>query len=369
MLDFADFLDTHLHDVWAAIDGTGSVPPVGDKKTLFDMLGSATMSATLINALTSPSTNVAARAPAPSLRSALLGIRAPGVREKLEAMELAYAPNAASLTNAGWPPFHFVLAGIGTTVPPTGIHSAEGPFAAFASLPSAAASEVPPEPATESVALGTVEEATSWLDRLTALVGRALDKDGDATAPPLPFAVQMRNALMSTIDDPGWFVVRFVYTRRDCGPLHPPLLSAPTQRFQLASFFDPDAPARPIRITLPLDTSPAGLRKFSKNTAFVVSDMLCGQMQRAKGMGLVDLVRAVLPWPLHKDLDVGQGGPCNGGGFNIGMICSLSIPIITLCALIMLMIIVSLLDLIFRWLPFFAICFPVINFKAKKGTS
>ena len=33
------------------------------------------------------------------------------------------------------------------------------------------------------------------------------------------------------------------------------------------------------------------------------------------------------------------------------MICSLSIPIITLCALILLIIIVTLLDFIFRWLP------------------
>ncbi|MGO4781011.1 hypothetical protein AB4084_36575, partial [Lysobacter sp. 2RAB21] len=96
-----------------------------------------------------------------------------------------------------------------------------------------------------------------------------------------------------------------------------------------ASFFDSDAPARPIRISLPVDTSPAGLRKYQKNTAFVMSDMLCGQVQRAKGMGLVDLVLSVLPWPFHKDLPAGDGGPCQSGGINIGMICSLSIPIIT----------------------------------------
>ena len=47
------------------------------------------------------------------------------------------------------------------------------------------------------------------------------------------------------------------------------------------------------------------------------------------------------------------------------MICSLSIPIITICALILLMIIVSLLDVIFRWLPYFIICFPLPKFKTK----
>ena len=48
------------------------------------------------------------------------------------------------------------------------------------------------------------------------------------------------------------------------------------------------------------------------------------------------------------------------------MICSLSIPIITICALILLIIIVSLFDLIFRWLPYFVFCFPVPGLKGKK---
>ncbi len=172
--------------------------------------------------------------------------------------------------------------------------------------------------------------------------------------------------ILQTDGDPGWFVIRFVHMNRDCGPLHPPTVSAPTERFQLASFFDPDAPVRPIRISLPLDTSAAGLRKHGRGTAFVISDMLCGQIQRAKGLGLVDLVRSVLPWPLHKDLDMGEGGPCKGGGLNIGMICSLSIPIITICALILLMIIVGLLDFIFRWMPWFVMCFPIPGLKGKK---
>jgi len=48
------------------------------------------------------------------------------------------------------------------------------------------------------------------------------------------------------------------------------------------------------------------------------------------------------------------------------MICSISIPIITLCALILLMIIISLLDFIFRWIPWFITCFPVPGLKGKK---
>jgi hypothetical protein len=32
------------------------------------------------------------------------------------------------------------------------------------------------------------------------------------------------------------------------------------------------------------------------------------------------------------------------------------------------MIVVALLDLIFRWLPLFVVCFPLPGFKGKKGT-
>ena len=47
------------------------------------------------------------------------------------------------------------------------------------------------------------------------------------------------------------------------------------------------------------------------------------------------------------------------------MICSLSIPIVTICAFILLIIMVKLLDTIFNWIPFFRICFPVPNFRGK----
>jgi len=45
----------------------------------------------------------------------------------------------------------------------------------------------------------------------------------------------------------------------------------------------------------------------------------------------------------------------------------MSLPIITICALLLLIIIVSLLDIIFHWLPFFIVCFRLPGFKAKKA--
>jgi hypothetical protein len=45
--------------------------------------------------------------------------------------------------------------------------------------------------------------------------------------------------------------------------------------------------------------------------------------------------------------------------FSLGHICSLSIPIITICAFILLFVIAIVLNLLFWWLPFLKICFPL----------
>ena len=97
----------------------------------------------------------------------------------------------------------------------------------------------------------------------------------------------------------------------------------------------------------------------------MLSDALCAQVTKARDLSFGDLVLSVLPWPFYKPLPKAGGGTCNDG-LDIGMICSLSIPIITICALILLIIIVLLFDLIFHWIPFFITCFPIPNFSAKE---
>jgi hypothetical protein len=89
-----------------------------------------------------------------------------------------------------------------------------------------------------------------------------------------------------------------------------------------------------------------------------------------KGLSFGDLVLSVLPWPFHKDLSVGADkGPCKTDkGLQAGMICTLSIPIITICALILLLMIVAVLDIIFHWLPWLITCFSLPGFKAKKAS-
>src|SRR5206468_654535 len=79
------------------------------------------------------------------------------------------------------------------------------------------------------------------------------------------------------------------------------------------------------------------LRKYKKNVAFAISDELKRQMGRIKGL---------------KEL---QDNDLDNPSLGIGMICSFSIPIITLVAFILLMIFVQLLNIVFWWLPFFKI--------------
>ncbi|HUE78386.1 MAG TPA: hypothetical protein VMN38_01970 [Sphingomicrobium sp.] len=367
LLDLADWLEAYLPRVWTAVKASSPDGLSGNEFTLFQRLEAAHASE-LVVPMRDPANQLSTtgnlKPMAPSLVSALSQVRAAGVREMLEGKTTHYAAVGALAREADWPPFHFPLAGLDTA------NMAKGPFAGvIAGLTEpqiegdAAVVETP-------AAIPPGGPDPEALDKFTALVGRALPAQSEADVQPVPFALKLRDSLIATAGDDGLFVIRFVHLNRDCGPLHPPTLSEPTEKFRMASFFDPDAPVRPIRITLPLDTSPAGLRKYGRGTAFVLSDMLCGQVQRAKGLGLVDLIRQVLPAPLHKDLDMGNGGGCKGSGeVEIGMICSLSIPIITICALLLLIIIVMLLDFIFRWLPWFILCLPIPGLKGKKGAT
>jgi len=159
----------------------------------------------------------------------------------------------------------------------------------------------------------------------------------------------------------SWYAVRLVLEHPECVH-HDAIFSRPTAAFRMASFFDSDAPVRPVRIGLPVDPTPEGLRKADRNTVFMLSDAMCSQIGRMKGIGFVDLVLSVLPWPFHKDLPSPPPGECKKGD-DLGMMLVVSIPIITICALIILIIMVTLLDMVFKWLPFFLFWIPV---KAKK---
>lgn len=148
------------------------------------------------------------------------------------------------------------------------------------------------------------------------------------------------------------YIIRCVYERPCCTGIEKQTVSDPSLPFQIAPFYDVEAPAREVRIVMPADTSIAALRKYKKNVSVIVSDQLRNQLERIRGLKLKDV----------EDGNIGEPG-----GFSFGMICTLSIPIITICALILLIIIIQILNIIFWWIPFVKVCFP-INFTAKPQT-
>ncbi|HSF33659.1 MAG TPA: hypothetical protein VLK82_24735 [Candidatus Tectomicrobia bacterium] len=342
VLDLVNYLKQYVPEVWKVVIGQQPATTLSDPNALnlLTALTGTTAHVDLITALTADSPIYTPEQVQPSLRRALQDVGA--VEGALEGATAPYdrEPDLTLPPPPGpsWPEWLFPLAD-----------------------PLAPAPLPPVSPAPTGTPL---EAAQQRIDQLAELVRLALPLQA---ATPMPAPALASQQLLQARD--GWFVLRCVFECPNCGPLEPPVVSIPTQPFRMAGFFDPDAPARPIRVALPIDTSPAGLRKFDKNTAFMVSDMLCGQIDRLKGLTLGDLVRSVLPWPFHKELSVPEKGPCtdpDDPSLSLGMVCSLSIPIITICALILLMIIVNLLDIIFRWLPYFFICFPLPGFKAKE---
>jgi hypothetical protein len=372
LLDLAKFLSEHLPDVWRVVQGQSAEDSLSGnaQKRLFDALKNTAADSTLVDALKSVPADpngYTAQSIMPNLRDALRAIKNPqdDWEDRLDNVKSPYVRRDRDLA-AAWPPFLFPLADpspaviapqVPNSVPPLGESDQVETEAVINEPSTAGLSDLQKQDARERQA------AHDGVDRLTALVVRAMPTDSLKPVPEPPLAAQKPLATGE-----GLFVIRFIYERPLCGPLEPPEVSKPTIPFQMAGYFDPDAPARPIRIALPLDTSPAGLRKFDKNTAFAISDVLCGQLQRVRSLTFGDLVLSVLPWPFHKDLSAAapDTGACKSDGIDIGMICSISIPIITICALLLLIIIVSLLDLIFHWLPYFFICFPVPGLKAKK---
>jgi hypothetical protein len=362
LLDLSKYLAQYLPNVWEAVaDPTKEGKLKLDaEKNLLKAMKQTIASDDLKNALTVDAADAANRSASykftsvpTTLLDALRELNDPAKKyvEKLESVAESYDRKTP---DASWPTFLFPLADpiVPPPLPPDNVGDDPTP-----------ADESGEEFGLDQTGVSkTVLDSQALVDRFVALVVRALPEKSAEPVPPPPVAAQ------PVLDARGGqFIIRCVYERPLCGPLDPTLLSEPTPPFQLAGFFDPDAPARPIRIALPIDTTPAGLRKFDKNTAFMISDSLCGQMQRMNGITFGDLVLSVLPWPFHKDLSakVPNVKNCNSGGMDIGMICTFSIPIITICALILLMIIVLLFDFIFKWLPLFRICFPLPKFKAK----
>lgn len=185
---------------------------------------------------------------------------------------------------------------------------------------------------------------THMLDALKLLFARA-----DQRTLPTPQVADPPRVDRNDPDlapDGSHYVLRCVYRRPQCIDGECEIVSAPSMAYRYAGFFDEDAPARSINISLPKDTGIGALRRFQRGVSIAVSSKMRNQMERIRGvtMGKVD------------DGKLGQEG-----NLSFGMVCSLSIPIVTIVALILLMIMVQLLNIIFWWLPFLKVCLPRVK--------
>jgi len=94
-------------------------------------------------------------------------------------------------------------------------------------------------------------------------------------------------------------------------------------------------------ISLP-DLDPESIKKIKPNIAFSLPPKLAALLSQNK----------------PKDFLAGTAQMPSVGGIGIGWICSFSIPVITLCAFIVLNIFLMLLNIVFQWLFYIKICLP-----------
>jgi len=97
----------------------------------------------------------------------------------------------------------------------------------------------------------------------------------------------------------------------------------------------------PVKIQLPLIDGKF-LRNMKPNVAFAMPEDLFNLLQK-------DPKKSV----------AGEDSTSNGVSLGLMWLCSFNIPIITICAFIVLNIFLSLFNLFFSWLLFFKICIPI----------
>lgn len=211
------------------------------------------------------------------------------------------------------------------------------------------------------------ERVIDWLDRVAdALVLRPDHPDATRTdhlaiteqqAADLRTLMQWRTTRAVARQDGGlsqprygqgaddrFVALPFVRWQDDCG-CEQVCWGPPTRPFRVASPLDPEA-QRPTTIVLP------GLDDLRRGAARGVA-LLAPK-------SLADVLRRISPEMPPKD-----GGPGNPVGACFSF--SFSLPAITLCAMVLLMVMVHLLNLFFFWLPSVFLALPRLCIKALRN--
>jgi hypothetical protein len=135
-------------------------------------------------------------------------------------------------------------------------------------------------------------------------------------------------------DAPLYVVRPFIRVKGHAGCAAKLVWAGPSDPFRILPWWDGDGPA--TIIALP---DPANFKKMKPNVTFQVPPVLASLLRGDPKKTLSD-------------------GP-SGSSIGVMWLCSFSIPIITICAFLVLGIFLSLFDLFFFWMAFIKICIPI----------
>lgn len=125
------------------------------------------------------------------------------------------------------------------------------------------------------------------------------------------------------------------------------LWSLSSEPFQIVPWYESSGQP-PVQVSLPtLDRQ--ALSRLKPNVAFRVPPSLRKTLEKLDMKNLLE-------------------GSHEEGSGHFGMICGFNIPIITLCAFIVLQIFLVLLHIVFFWLPFVRICIPFPGFESESDS-
>jgi hypothetical protein len=204
---------------------------------------------------------------------------------------------------------------------------------------------------------------------MRACVAPLLERDANAPTPEMPAswpaldataAARLASSLAAALavrfsalrgragrfdqPDARYQVRAFLRVKPECGCPARTIWSGYSEPFTIAPWYETaDGASAPVQIPLPDVTNRNLLKSLKPNVAFVVPPALNNLLGGNA-----------------KDLADGKGDASPDP--DLQWICAFSIPIITICAFIVLNIFLQLFDLIFRWLLFIKICIPFPKF-------
>lgn len=135
----------------------------------------------------------------------------------------------------------------------------------------------------------------------------------------------------------------FARVKRDDGCPPELVWSGPSELFKIVPWYESNSDIPPVQVSLPNPLQKNFLENVKPNVSFLVPG------------DLFNLLQANDP----KKMSDGEGEKPSGGGLALDWICGFNIPIITICAFIVLNIFLQLFNIIFWWLLFIKICIPI----------